>query len=307
MTYNVLSLDGGGIRGIISVVLLERLAQEPGLSGYLDRVQFVAGTSTGGLIALGLAAGMSFAELRGLYVEDGPRIFADTALDDIKDLGKLIGADYATAPREAALKRIFGQKTLGELRKRVLITAFDLDNLEPDPRARRWKPKLFHNFPGDDADSSALAYKVGLYTSAAPTYFPTVDGFVDGGVFAPNPSLCALTQTQDMRIKEPIPFGEVRLLSIGTGESLLRVEGDQDWGLAQWAKPLVDLLLEGVSGIAHYQCLQLLRDRYHRLGPVFPPEVSFALDDVRRIPQMIEFARTVDVTQAAAFIRANFV
>ena len=52
MTYNVLSLDGGGIRGIISVVLLERLAQEPGLSGYLDRVQFVAGTSTGGLIEM---------------------------------------------------------------------------------------------------------------------------------------------------------------------------------------------------------------------------------------------------------------
>ena len=307
MAYNVLSLDGGGIRGIVSVVLLERLSQAPGLEGWLDRVHLFAGTSTGGLISIGLAAGLSLGELRQLYERDGPRIFKDSTFDDIKDLGKLIGADYETDELERVLERILGARRLGDLSKRVLVSAFDLDNGAADPSARRWKPKLFHNFPGEDSDAAVLARRAALYTSAAPTYFPTVDGYVDGGVFAPNPSMCALAQTQDPRTGEAVELGTVRLLSIGTGESLLRVEGDRlDWGYAQWARPLVDLMLQGVSGIAHFQCSQILRDRYHRLAPVFPPGTDFDMDDAGRIPEMIEFAGQVDVGPAASWIRANF-
>ena len=65
---------------------------------------------------------------------------------------------------------------------------------------RRWKPKLFHNFPGPDSDGGALAYRVAVATAAAPTYFASYDGYIDGGVFATNPSMCALAQTQDARI-----------------------------------------------------------------------------------------------------------
>ena len=307
MSFNVLSLDGGGIRGIISIVLLERLSAEPGLAGWIDRVQFLAGTSTGGLIALGLSAGKSLGDLRRLYVDDGPHIFADSVFDDIRDLGKLIGADYDVEPLEQSVRRVLGQKKLGDLAKRVLIATFDLDNGAADPGTRRWKPKLFHNFPGTDSDAEALAHEVALYTSAAPTYFPTVGGFVDGGVFAPNPSMCAVAQTQDRRTGESVPLSEVRLLSMGTGQSLLRVEGDvHDWGYAQWARPLVDLMLDGVNGIADFQCTQILRDRYHRLAPVFPANVRFDMDDAEKIPEMIAFAKGVDIAPAAAWIRANF-
>ena len=199
-TYRILSIDGGGIRGIVTTVLMQRLIATPGLEGFLDSVDLVAGTSTGGLLALGIARGLGLEEIRDLYVNDGPEIFDDSWLDDLLDLGKLRGADYKTAPMRRVFKRVLGEgTTLGQLHTRVLITAFDMDNEDEDESRRSWKPKLFHNFPGNGNDRRELAYKVGMYTAAAPTYFPSVDGYIDGGVFANNPAMCALAQTQDKR------------------------------------------------------------------------------------------------------------
>jgi patatin-like phospholipase/acyl hydrolase len=291
--YRVLSIDGGGIRGIVTTVMMQRLAATPGLEGFLDRVDLITGTSTGGLLALGIARGLALEDIRNIYVEDGPKIFDDSWIDDLLDLGKLRGADYKTAPMRRAFKRILGENTtLGELGKKVLITAFDLDNEHSNPKKRTWKPKLFHNFPGRNNDRSALAYKVGLYTAAAPTYFPSVDGYIDGGVYATNPAMCGLAQTQDERYFDPpVDLKDVVLLSLGTGTSLYSIKGKtHDWGYAQWIKPLINLMLDGVSGIADYQCGQMLRDRYHRLAPVFPPDVSIPMDGVKKMDYMIDFA-----------------
>jgi predicted acylesterase/phospholipase RssA len=195
--YRILSIDGGGIRGIVTTVMMQRLKATPGLEGFLENVDLVAGTSTGGLLALGIARGLDLDEIRDLYVNDGPKIFDDSWLDDLLDLGKLRGADYKIAPMRRVFKRVLGEETtLGQLGKRVLITAFDMDNEDDDELKRTWKPKLFHNFPGDGNDRHELAHKVGMYTAAAPTYFPSVDGFIDGGVYANNPAMCALAQTQ---------------------------------------------------------------------------------------------------------------
>jgi len=307
-TYRILSLDGGGIRGIVSVVLMQRLAAAPGLSRLLDRTQLVAGTSTGGLIALGLAHGIDLAELRDLYETRGRAIFDDSWLDDLRDLGRIAGAEYGNRGLTRELRRIFGQVTLGELRRRVLVPAFDLDNEASVASRRTWKPKLFHNFPGSDSDAKMLAWKVGLYTSAAPTYFPSVDGYVDGGVFANNPSLCALTQALDRRTRGGrAKLEDVALLSIGTGTSLVYIEGHKhDWGYARWAKPLVSLILDGVTGIADYQCHQLLEARYHRLAPVFPPGTSLPLDAVARVPEMVAFAESVDLGPTIEFLRRHW-
>ena len=159
------------------------------MESFFDSIDLIAGTSTGGLLALGIAHQLDLSEIRDIYEKKGPKIFDDSWLDDLADLGKLRGADYDIEPLRRELKRVFGDTTLGQLKKRVLITAFDLDN--EDPAKRTWKPKLFHNFPGRNTDRSEAAFAVGLYTSAAPTYFPSVDGFIDGGVYASNPSMCA--------------------------------------------------------------------------------------------------------------------
>ncbi len=310
-TYRVLSLDGGGIRGIVTVVLLERLAARAGLEGWLERVDLIAGTSTGGLLALGLAHGIPLAAIRDLYVRKGEAIFDDSWLDDIVDLGKLVGADYSTRGLRRELKAILGDVTLGDLARRVLITTFDLDSGDDPDRAtdqaRTWKPKLFHNFPGPSSDGDAVAWKVGLYTAAAPTYFPSVDGYVDGGVYASNPSMCALAQTQDVRYGPPARLDEVVLLSLGTGTSLQYLKGRRlNWGYAQWAKPLVSLMLDGVAGIADYQCAQILGPRYHRLAPVFPAGTTIAMDGVAKVPYMEEFAAAVGLDATADWLETHW-
>ena len=188
-------MDGGGIRGLITVILLQRLSERPGLAGFLDRADLLAGTSTGGLIALAVASGMPLDRIRALYETKAEAIFKDSFVDDLVDLGKVRGADYSLEPLREELERLFGEAILGGLARRVLITAFDLDNEAPLESERTWKPKLFHNFPGTDTDATARVQDVALYTSAAPTYFPSADGYIDGGVFAPNPSMCALAQS----------------------------------------------------------------------------------------------------------------
>lgn len=303
----VLTVDGGGVRGIVPTIVLQRLCREPGLEGWLDRVDFVAGTSTGALLVLALAAGIDVDEIRRLYVERASHVFADSLLDDIKDVGKIFGADYEVRNLEREVHRVFEDRTLASLEKRVLITAFDLDNEATTERT--WKPKLFHNFPGEDSDGDALAYRVGTASSAAPTYFATYDGYIDGGVFATNPSMCALAQTQDPRIPqaERANLAELRLLSLGTGRSLHYIEGKtRDWGYVQWIRPLLDLMLDGVNGIAHYQCSQLLGDHYERFAPTLPPDHPVGMDGVDAIPFLVQFASEIKLTKTIDWLRAHW-
>jgi patatin-like phospholipase/acyl hydrolase len=297
--YRILSLDGGGIRGVLTAAILARL--EANFPGFLSRVDLFAGTSTGGLIALALAHGVKLQTIRDLYEKKGSKVFADSWLDDVLDLGQIVGAQYGNKYLEQELKRILGKTTLAELKKRVLITAFDLDNEAPSERS--WKPKLFHNFPGEDSDGALPAYRVGLYTSAAPTYFPSVDGFVDGGVYANNPSMCALAQTQDSRFGATSKLSDVLLLSIGTGNSLTYIQGQRlDWGYAQWAKPLVTLILDGVNRIADYQCQMILAERYYRIQPLLPSNASVPLDAVGQVPALVKFAEEFEFSQAIDWV-----
>jgi patatin-like phospholipase/acyl hydrolase len=288
--YRVVSIDGGGIRGLVTTILLQRIVATPGLEHFLDSIDLIAGTSTGGILALGVAHQLDLNRIRDVYITKGAKIFDDTWLDDLVDLGKLRGADYDTGPLRRELKKLFGRATLGELKRRVLIAAFDLDNEDPDPEKRTWKPKLFHNYPGPNNDRASLALDVALYTAAAPTYFPSVDGYIDEGVYANNPAMCALD--------------DVVLLSLGTGTSLQYIKGkSHDWGYAQWVKPLINLMLDGTAGIADYQCRQMLGDRYHRLAPVFPAGTTVPLDAIDKIPYMIEFAEAVPIDETIDWLK----
>ncbi|MCX7899442.1 MAG: patatin-like phospholipase family protein [Methylocystis sp.] len=304
--YRVLSFDGGGIRGIVAIILLQRL--EKALPGWLNATDLYAGTSTGGIIALALARGLPLQDIRALYEQKGREVFDDSLFDNVFDLGNLAGAQYSNRRLATELKRIFGNLRLADLPKRVLVPAFRLDNEDPNPARRSWSPKFFHNFPGEDSDGEAAVYKVALYTSAAPTYFPSVDGFIDGGVCANNPSMAALAQTQDRRaLPRPPPLGRIALMSVGTGTPLLRISRKTlDWGVAQWARPLVQILFDGMMGIADYQCRQLLGPRYYRLAPVFPPGKAIAMDEVNRLPELIAFAEGVDIAPAVEWLRREW-
>jgi patatin-like phospholipase/acyl hydrolase len=305
--YRVVSLDGGGIRGLVTTILLQRIVAMPGLENLLASIDLVAGTSTGGLLALAIAHPLGLERIRDLYVDEGPEIFDDSWLDDLVDVGKLRGAEYDNKALRRELKKLFENTSLGQLRRRVLITSFDLDNEDQNPARRNWKPKLFHNFPGPNSDRGSLAVDVGLYTSAAPTYFPSVDGYVDGGVYANNPAMCALAQTQDRRYSPTPALDEVLLLSLGTGTNLQYIKGkSHDWGYAQWAEPLISLMLDGTTGIADYQCSQILGDRYHRLAPMFPVGKTVRLDEIDKIPYLIEFAEAVPIDKTVDWLKQTW-
>ncbi len=288
--YRILSMDGGGIRGLLTAVLLERL--EAAVPGTLGRVQLFAGASTGGILALGLAAGRTPTEARALYEQHGRTVFSDSLLDNLLDLGSLVGAQYSNAPLKRVLTEQFGDMTLADLPRRVLIAAFDLDSgADQPPPMRTWKPKFFHNFPGPDSDGDQRVVDVALATAAAPSYFPIYQGYIDGGVMAGNPSMAALAQALEPNTGRQ-PLEAVRLLSVGTGRNARFLTAENaDWGQLQWAPHIIDLVLDGTSSVADYECRQILGLRYHRLNPLLPERID--MDAVNKIPRLIEIGARI--------------
>lgn len=316
-SYHILSLDGGGIRGLLTVALLERL--ELARPGFLSQIDLFAGTSTGSILALGLAYGLSPTELRKLYDEQGKWIFHDTLRDNIRDLWIMRGARYSNKHLKKALTERFCGYTLGDLKKKVLVASFDLDNWSVNlDRPRMWKAKFFHNFSGDDSDAGERIVDVALRSSAAPTYFPTYQGYVDGFVVANNPSMCAVAQVLGAEVKaEAAELTDIVLLSVGTGLNPRYLpDQDADWGLRKWmiqfprqqhqiyVMPLIYMMWEGSVGLVNYQCRQLLADRFHRLDPVLHQPVD--IDCVEQMGVLAEAARQMDLKQTFRWLDAHF-
>ena len=304
--YRILSLDGGGIRGIITAILLERL--EAACPGYLASVDLFVGTSTGGILALALAAGFPPSKIINLYEENADVIFKKDFFRRVVSLGKLVGAEYDNLNLHNQLTKLFGGLRLADLEKRVAIPTFLLDTKDKYP-SRGYAPKIFHNYPGIGSDGDAFVTDVALYTTAAPTYFPTVDGYIDGGVVANNPSMVALAQALDMRCQIPSEPGrelsDLVMLSIGTGTNLTYISGDRlDWGVAEWARPLLEILMDGVAEIADFQCRQLLGDKFQRLQVVFGQNEKLALDGIDDLSHMITYGRVAPIEDTANWIRA---
>jgi patatin-like phospholipase/acyl hydrolase len=308
--YRILSLDGGGLRGLLTAVLLSRLERHQ--PGWLKRVDLIAGTSTGGVLALGLAAGLSPDELIALYTQHAGDVFFDTALDDVRDAGNLLGAEYSARGFKQLLRTRFGDRCLRDLPKHVLIPTFDLDNEAFDPgQFRTWKPKFFHNFAGPDSDGPERIVDVALRTTAAPTYFPVYQGYVDGGVVANNPSMCALAQALNFaslpgaKGSRPVSLDQIVMLSLGTGRQSEYVQArNADWGLAAWSRYLVGIMINGSVDVAAYQAERLLGERHHRLSPILPEPI--ALDAVDKIELLRTIAGRVDLDATARWLSAHW-
>jgi hypothetical protein len=298
--FRILALDGGGVRGAFTARLLERL--DALCPGFLD-------------LALGLAAGLSPRQCRGFFEAYGPSIVPRSFPYDvrwIRTLRRLIRALYGNREVRAALTEQFADRTLATLRpKWVLIASFVLDNASPAPGLpRAWKAKFFHNFPdhpNQKTDAGERLVDVALRTSAAPTFLPVVDGFVDGGVVANNPSMCALAQALNPDTGRQ-KLDDVVLLSVGTGLNPLHLPvRDASWGIAQWMLSrvnLADLFMDGSVGLAEYQCRQVLGNaRFHRLNPVL--EQPIELDNSDQIPWLVEAADRVELADWTAARRGE--
>lgn len=320
--YRILSLDGGGIRGLLTCRLLEKL--ELAMPGVLSKFDLIAGTSSGALPALGLANGLTANKMAAIFQKGYKAIFRDNFIDNILDGYILWGAQYANDGLYTMLYDIFQEKTLADLLPRkVLIPTIDLDN-NPNPgtptKHRHWKSKFFHNFPGDDSDGHERIVDVALRSTAAPVYFPIYEGYVDGGLAANNPSMCALVQALDY-IEQDQSLNDILLLSIGAGRNLKYISENQgDWGALQWAyqrkngtrpaikMPLLELMFDSNIGLVDYQCRKLLRKTYHRLDPILPYPIDIdATDQISHLNKLAgEKAVKMDVDETIAWLKEYF-
>jgi len=295
--YLILSLDGGGVAGAHQARILERLENA---MPFLSRVELVGGSSIGGINALCLAAGCSPTEMVELYSDRAKNIFKKRDWwDSIAGSGdEIYRSNYDNNGLREELEGLLGDKLLGDLDKRVLISSFDLDNQDArsatnDQRRRFWKAKFFHNYDSPGNDKDQLAVDVGLRTSAAPTYFPSYQGYIDGGLVANNPSLCAIGRA----VKSGVPLEEIVVLSIGAGFSPAYIEGERlDWGYKQWIPLLMPMCLDGMTGIPDYVCEQLLPNRYVRVQSFLQEGIS--LDGVDNIDDLIGWADSADISFA---------
>ena len=205
---------------------------------------------------------------------------------EIRDLGDLTGSKYDDRDLIRIIQETFGEATLDDLLPRhELVPSFDLDNQALPPAPRMWKPKFFHNFKGADSDGQEKIADVALRRSAAPTYFPAYQGYVDGGVVANNPAMSALAQAID-----PATGGQqvanLRLFSIGTGlHPSVCPRRYAGLGTGTIGTIACDMMIEGMMGVADYECARLLGDKYFRLGPLLPAPVP--LDCAEKISSLI--------------------
>lgn len=301
--YRVLALDGGGVRGILTLAMLERIHQAQ--PNFMEKVDLIAGTSIGGIMALALAKGMSPTELKQFFYENMHTVFDTSWTHNLVELDGLTGSKFDNAGLKKLLAGTLGTVTLGELQKKVVIPTFNLDNQSTDPQDRCWEPFFMHNFDGEGSCKTLLATEAGLRTSAAPTYFPTAGTFIDGGVVANDPSMAAVAvlRDEDVRVDARPGTDEIVVLSLGTGAALQYVKGaDHDWGAPHWVEPLIQLLLDGNVGTAERYCRAMLEDHYCRVQPIFPPNVRIDLSDAKRRDELIRIGQNADISKALAWL-----
>jgi len=299
--FRILSLDGGGVRAIIQTTIINRLCHI--FPDFIDSIDMFAGTSAGGIVAGALAIGLTPGETSTIWNEEVGKIFSQGIYHRVGTVGNTIGAAYSASELEKMLTSMVGDRTLKDLKPKFLAPAFRLDPTPGKVENPRWEPVFFHNFPNSDNADEKLV-EVILRTAAAPTYFPIRGTYVDGGTFANNPALAAVTTA----IANGVKPEDITVFSISTGLNPKSITKDKigagDWGLVEWGPHIIDLLLESTTQSTDYECHCLLREKYKRLDPLIPFDVQ--LDDATSVPNLVQVANSVDLIETTKWLETTW-
>lgn len=343
-SYSILSIDGGGIRGIIPAIILTEIERRTG-KPIAESFDLLAGTSTGGILASGLTIKneqgqpkYSAKELLQIYKgKNGKKIFCKP-WGPINKVRLLIKSLFPAKNIESVLEEEFGKARLKDSYTSLLITAYDTHNKKPFYfRSRLAKEKTEEDFDICDVCRA---------TSAAPTYFPpkklTYQGkhirhtsndlsLIDGGVFANNPSVLAYVEAMELWRNDPTYKSQFKartdelladkemaanpnpdnfappilFVSIGTGytKNSYPHRKTKDWGL-RWLRPLIDILMQGISESVDYQMQYLLppyidsngnaHSRYYRFN-IDIPKANAEMSDVsdKNMAQLESFGKQI--------------
>ncbi len=283
LVRTILSIDGGGIRGIIPAVVLAEIERRTGKL-IVELFDLVAGTSTGGILAVGLTVPTAggdpkfrSVDLIELYERHGSEIFHRVAWRQA--LAWVRGPVYSPAALERVLAEYAGDSMLSEAVTGLLVTSWEL----------RTRTAWFFRRAQARTDPSKdiLMRDIARATSAAPTYFPPLRrpapddsgdyALVDGGVFANNPGMAAWVDAHE-GVK---PGQKVFMVSLGTGsvdDPITYAQG-RAWGKISWAQPVIGVVLDGASDTAEHELGQLLKppDYYRFQTPI--PKANRQMDD----------------------------
>lgn len=253
--------------------LLRRLLEK--MPDFLDSVDLFSGNSAGAMTTAILLTQKSLKT--GL--EAAHRFWSEekyakpTPLQNILALtGRFPASSNVAMLKE--LENYLGDTTLKDLSRKVVFPAFQLDNEATDPVFRNWTPRLFHNLPMEGSGADDLLREVVMRSGSAPIASPAFQGYVDGGIFANNPSLCALALAKDF---SGLPIDQIEIFSVGMGQNPVYFNKKTDnLGYADWMfdpeQPMALLNAVGEANLkaVSYQCGRLLESGYFRLDPRLP-------------------------------------
>lgn len=277
-TYHVLALSGGGYRGLYTATVLAELEKALGrpIATHFD---LICGTSVGGILALGLADEIPADQLQALFEENGNRIFGCRDL-----LRRLLGFWFTAKHSSKGLKDVlterFGEKTIGELKHRVLIPAVNYST----GRGQFFKTPHHLSF---ELDHHMRLVDVALATSAAPVYLPLSRNqrgvFADGGLVGNAPGLFGLHEVRTFLTSDK--SAQIRVLAIGTMTigSTVRGSASLDRGFGKWRGGLFDLVISAQESSVDYMLRQSLGTSYYQIDDKATPDQSLdvkALDSV---------------------------
>ena len=282
--FQILSIDGGGIRGIFSAALLAAIEEDEDVR-ITDHFDLIAGTSTGGIIAIALGLGMRPKDILQFYLDHGPTIFANPLR--ARSIQHWVRRKYSGEELKASIRATFGEKLFGASTKRLVVPAFNIGEnavyVFRTPHIESLK-----------RDYRVPAWKVAMATAAAPTYFPAfkeLDGLrlVDGGVWANNPAMVAIAEAIGPL---GVSLDSVSLLSIGSITALRRYPGRLDWGgLVIWARRASELIVDASGiGVSNQAAFLLTEARHLRISPM-GHENDVNLDSTRESSQLVARAR----------------
>ncbi len=280
--FQILSLDGGGIKGLFAAAVLASIEEDLGCD-VTSHFDLIAGTSTGGIIALGLGLGLRPAQIVEFYLNEGRNIFPRWF--GAKRVQHWFMRKFSQRPLADALQKCFKDKRLADSRKRLVIPSYNIGEddvyIFRTPHAERLK-----------RDYKIPAWKVAVATSAAPTFFPCcrhVDSLrlIDGGVWANNPTMVGIIEAYGTL---GVPLDSIHVLSIGTSDAVChRGTRLNSGGIFAWASgnSAIDVIMRGQSiGVNNQATLLLGRDRTERLNPQVAAD-EFCLDGVRKSADLI--------------------
>lgn len=262
----ILSIDGGGIRGIIPGQILVEIENAFDIKVW-DYFDMIAGTSTGGILTCAYLCPdkdnpqkpkFNAEEVVGLYFNRGEEIFDIPTFHKIKTLGGILDEKYPEDGIEDALQDYFGDVWLKDLIKPCIVTSYDI---------KRRKGHFFGQHKAKNSEFNFKVKDVARATSAAPTYFECAKitseanedyPLIDGGVFVNNPALVAYAEGReifDNEQREKATAKDMKILSIGTGYSRKKYNYSRakNYGMAEWVQPIIDIMMSASAEVSDYQ------------------------------------------------------